>query len=207
MKPPIDPDYAFHCQRFQLRRQLIDEMTETCFSRDSDLILGITVKPTSWNWNKLSDAKNAEIVKDRYMNLERQLNSIIVKHHMRPCNQQKLLRSHMMIEKVIKEGELTIPHGHGVICVHPQTIIRFRTLLTNYEFDQETKTESCTLTPTIVRKTIGTIHSIRFHEIYDLNGWLNYCTKQIEDIGYPNAYQTGPEHKNLRNPPNDPLVA
>lgn len=191
MKPPIDPDYAFHCQRFQLRRQLIDQMTETCFSRDSDLILGITVKPTSWNWNKLSDAKNAEIVKDRYMNLERQLNSIIVKHHMRPCNQQKLLRSHMMIEKVIKEGELTIPHGHGVICVHPQTIIRFRTLLTNYEFDQHTQTESCTLTPTIVRKTIGTIHSIRFHEINDLEGWLMYCTKQVEEFGYPNGFRTG----------------
>jgi hypothetical protein len=97
----------------------------------------------------------------------------------------------MMIEKVIKEGELTIPHGHGVICVHPQTIIRFRTLLTNYEFDQETKTESCTLTPTIVRKTIGTIHSIRFHEINDLEGWLMYCTKQVEEFGYPNGFRTG----------------
>ena len=191
MKPPIDPDYKFYCDRVSLRRQLIDELTETTFSRDSDLILGITVKPTSWNWNKLSDAKNAEIVKDRYMNLERQLNSIIVKHHMRPCNQQKLLRSHMMIEKVIKEGELTIPHGHGVICVHPQTIIRFRTLLTNYEFDQHTQTESCTLTPTIVRKTIGTIHSIRFHEINDLEGWLMYCTKQVEEFGYPNGFRTG----------------
>ena len=191
MKPPIDPDYAFHCQRFQLRRQLIDQMTETCFSRDSDLILGITVKPTSWNWNKLSDAKNAEIVKDRYMNLERQLNSIIVKHHMRPCNQQKLLRSHMMIEKVTKEGELTIPHAHGVICVHPQTIMRFRSLLEGYECDQHTQTESCTLSPKIVRKTIGSIHSIRFHEIYDLKGWLEYCTKQVEEFGYPNGFRTG----------------
>ena len=97
-----------------------------------------------------------------------------------------------MIEKVTKEGELTIPHGHGVICVHRQTIMRFRSLLTNYEFDQETKTESCTLTPTILCKTIGIIHSIQFHEIYDLKGWLMYCTKQVEDFGYPNAYQTGP---------------
>jgi hypothetical protein len=192
MKPPIDRDYEFHCQRFQLRRQLIDEMTETCFSRDSDLILGITVTPNSHDWNKLSDHKNAEIVKDRYMNIERQLNSIIVKHHMRPCNQQKLLRSQMMVEKVTKEGELTIPHGHGVICVHPQTIMRFRNLLTDYSFDEESQTESCTLTPKILGKTMGVIRSIKFHEIYDLKGWLMYCTKQTEDFGYPNAFQTGP---------------
>lgn len=191
MKPPIDPDYAFHCQRFQLRRQLIDEMTETCFSRDSDLILGITVTPNSHDWNKLSDHKNAEIVKDRYMNIERQLNSIIVKHHMRPCNQQKLLRSHMMVEKVTKDGELTFPHAHGVICVHPQTIIRFRNLLTDYSFDEETQTASCTLTPKVFRKTIGIIRSIKLHEIYDLKGWLMYCTKQIEEFGYPNGFRTG----------------
>ena len=191
MKPPIDPDYAFHCQRFQLRRQLIDQMTETTFSRDSDLILGITVKPTSWNWNKLSDAENAEIVKDGYMNLERQLNSIIVKHHMRPCNQQKLLGSHMMIEKVTKEGDLTIPHGHGVICVHPQTIMRFRNLLSEHSIDEESHTESCTLSPKLLGKTIGIIRSIKFHEIYDLTGWLMYCTKQIEDFGYPNGFKTG----------------
>ena len=190
MKPPIDPDYKFYCDRFSLRRQLIDELTETTFSRDSDLILGITVKPTSWNWNKLSDDHNAVIVKGRYLNLERQLNSIIVKHHMRPCNQQKLIRSHIMVEKVTKDGRLTIPHGHGVICVHPQTTMRFRNLLEGYELDQHTQTESCTLTPKILRKTIGVIHSIRFHEIYDLKGWLMYCTKQIEDFGYPNGFRT-----------------
>ena len=192
MKPPIDTNYPTYTQRFHLRRQLIDHMTETTFSRDSDLILGITVKPTSWNWNKLSDAENAEIVKDRYMNLERQLNSIIVKHHQRHCNESKLVRSHVMIEKVTKKGELTIPHAHGIILVHPQTVIRFRNLLTDYSFDKESQTESCTLTPKILRKTIGVIHSIQFHEIYDLKGWLMYCTKQIEDFGYPNAYQTGP---------------
>ena len=190
MKPPIDPNYPTHTQRFHLRRQLIDELTETTFSRDSDLILGVTVKPTSWNWNKLSDDHNAVIVKGRYLNLERQLNSIIVKHHMRPCNQQKLIRSHIMVEKVTKDGRLTIPHGHGVICVHPQTTMRFRNLLEGYELDQHTQTESCTLTPKILRKTIGVIHSIRFHEIYDLKGWLMYCTKQIEDFGYPNGFRT-----------------
>ena len=190
MKPPIDPNYPTHTQRFHLRRQLIDELTETTFSRDSDLILGVTVKPTSWNWNKLSDDRNAVIVKGRYLNLERQLNSIIVKHHMRPCNQQKLIRSHIMVEKVTKDGRLTIPHGHGVMCVHPQTTMRFRNLLEGYEFDQHTQTESCTLTPKILRKTIGVIHSIRFHEIYDLKGWLMYCTKQIEDFGYPNGFRT-----------------
>ena len=190
MKPPIDPNYPTYAQRFHLRRQLIDELTETTFSRDSDLILGVTVKPTSWNWNKLSDDHNAVIVKGRYLNLERQLNSIIVKHHMRPCNQQKLIRSHIMVEKVTKDGRLTIPHGHGVICVHPQTTMRFRNLLEGYELDQHTQTESCTLTPKILRKTIGVIHSIRFHEIYDLKGWLMYCTKQIEDFGYPNGFRT-----------------
>jgi hypothetical protein len=192
MKPPIDPNYPTHTQRFHLRRQLIDELTETTFSRDSDLILGVTVKPTSWNWNKLSDDHNAVIVKDRYLNLERQLNSIIVKHHLRPCNQQKLIRSHIMVEKVTKDGHLTIPHGHGIIGVHPQSIFRFRRLLEGYEYDQNTQTESCTLSPKIMRQTTGIIHSIRFHEIYDLHGWLDYCTKQIETSGYPNGFRTGP---------------
>jgi len=192
MKPPIDKDYPTHAKRFDLRRHLIDELTETTFSRDSDLILGITVKPTSWNWNDLPDAENTKIVRDRYLNLERQLNSVIVKHHLRPCNESKLVRSHVMVEKVTKKGELTIPHAHGIICVHPQTIIRFRSLLTDYSFDGETQTESCTLTPKILGKTIGIIHSIQFHEIHDLKGWLMYCTKQVEDFGYPNGFQTGP---------------
>ena len=87
-----------------------------------------------------------------------------------------------MIEKVTKKGDLTIPHAHGIICVHPQTVIRFRNLLTDHSFDEESQTESCTLTPRILRKTIGIIHSIQFHEIYDLNGWLMYCTKQVEDF-------------------------
>jgi hypothetical protein len=192
MKPPIDHNYPTYTQRFHLRRKLIDELTEEITSDSSRFLYGITIKPTSynWSWEICTDEMNANYVKQVYMNLERQLNSILVRHHQRPCNHQKLIKSYMMIEKVTKDGHLTIPHAHGVISVHEQTDQRFQGLLVRFEEDTKSGTLSASLPDTITHRLRTQLHGVRLHKITNLSGWLTYCTKQIEDFGYPNGFRT-----------------
>ena len=192
MKPPIDPNYPTYTQRFHLRRQLIDELTADIASDNSRYLYGITVKPTSqdWNWEKCTDDQNADHVKEVYRNLERQLNSILIRHHQRPCNHHKWIRSYMVVEKVSKDGTLTIPHAHGVISVHEETDQKFQTLLIKFEDDQRSGTLSASLPDTITHRLRYQLHSVRLHKITDIFGWLDYCTKQIETYGYPNGFRT-----------------
>jgi hypothetical protein len=192
MKPMIDPDYPTYTQRFHLRRQLINELTDDLSLDRNRLLYGITLKPTStsWNWAACTDDHNTDHVKSIYTHLERQLNSILVKHHQRPCNTQKLVRSYMIVEKVTKDGHLTIPHAHGVLSLHDLTDQKFQELLVHVEKDSRSGTLSASLPDTITHRLRNQLHSVRVHKITDLSGWLEYCTKQTETYGYPNGFKT-----------------
>ena len=96
-----------------------------------------------------------------------------------------------MVEKVSKyDGSLTIPHAHGVISVHEETDQKFQSLLVRVEDDERSGTLSASLPDTITHRLRYQLHSVRLHKITNLSGWLDYCTKQVEEFGYPNGFRT-----------------
>jgi hypothetical protein len=193
VKLPVDSDYPTHSQRHRLRQQYINEMKQQLNQYLEHEMIAITVKPlfsTSDFWTRTT-ADNAAYVRDCYLGVERQLNSIIVKNHRRPSKQHLLLKSHQFVEITKKDSTIECPHSHGILMVHPDTALKFESLLTNPTLDENTGVLSYHLKHSLLQNLSNQIHSIKLHRLHDVTGWIDYCTKQIERIGYPNAFTTG----------------
>jgi hypothetical protein len=193
VKLPVDIDYPTHSQRYRLRQQCINEMKQQLNKYLEHELIAITVKPlfsTSDFWKKTT-IDNAAYVRDCYLDVERQLNSIIVKNHRRPSKQHLLLKSHHFVEITKKDLTIECPHSHGILLVHPETSHKFASLLSPASMNPVTGTLSYNLKHSLLQNLSNQIHSIKLHRLHDASGWIEYCTKQIERIGHPNAFTTG----------------
>ena len=193
VKQPVDTDYPTYSQRYHLRQQCINEMQQQLNQYLEHEMIAITVKPlfsTSDFWTRTT-ADNAAFVRDCYLDVERQLNSIIVKNHRRPSKQHLLLKSYHFVEFTKKDLTIECPHSHGILLVHPETTDKLASLMTKSSTNPITGTVSYDLKHSLLQNLSNQIHSIKLHRLHDVSGWIDYCTKQIERTGYPNAFTTG----------------
>ena len=193
VKLPVDSDYPTHSQRHRLRQQYINEMKQQLNQYLEHEMIAITVKPlfSTSDFQRKTPADNAAHVRDCYLNVERQLNSIIVKNHRRPSKQHLLLKSHQFVEITKRDSTIDCPHSHGILLVHPETTDKLESLMTKSSTNATTGTISYDLKHSLLQNLSNQIHSIKLHRLHDVSGWIDYCTKQIERIGYPNAFTTG----------------
>ena len=189
----VDPDYPTYAERHQLREQYIREVMHTLNQHPNHHLIAITLKPvfsTSEFWNK-SHAESARYVGQCYQQIERQVNSIIVKNHQRANKQHLLLKSHQFVEITNKDNSIECPHSHGILMIHPDVALKFESLLVNPTLNENTGVLSYDFKYSLLKGLSNQVHSVKLHYLSDVNGWMDYSTKQIARLGYPNAFTTG----------------
>ena len=155
-------------------------VTDLCHKYEPEYYeYAVTLKPkfSTWDWWRMSPEDRIEFLKNLWTQIQTQLNSILVNHWRRPSKEPLLVSGTFLMETKTKYRKDTVPHIHGLICLHRTLIPKWVDLL-----DQPDPNNDVFHMPTLTRGLID-IHDVVIKRPFDVPGWWKYSTKELEKTG------------------------